>query len=126
MEEEKKEVAVEEVEEVKAEEAAPAPAAEEADAKNALLAFILSAIGFVGTPIPFGGVVSIVLGIIALNFLKKIQGEITRQPHRVFAKIAKPVAIVDIILGAISVILYFIFIVIVPIALAAAGAAANA
>lgn len=124
MEEEKKEL---QAEEVKAEEAPVAEQvpAEEVDAKNALIAFILSAIGFVGAPIPFGGVVSIVLGILALSFLKKIQGEVTKQPHRVFSKIAKPVAIVDIIFGAIALVLYIIFLAILP-AIALAEAAANA
>lgn len=118
MEEEKKEV----VEEVKAE-----PVEEinsEQNLKNVLISFILSVAGFV---ISAGAIVPIVLGAIALNMLKKVPGQVTKAPHKVFQKIAKPVAIVDIIFGCLITLGYIIWaIVAIVIAAGAAAAVANA
>lgn len=120
-EEEKVEEPVAKVEE------APAPADDEQNAKKALTSFILSVVGFVlawGWIV--GGIAGIVLGAISLSMQKKIVGEVTKQPHKVFRKIAKPVAIVDIIAGAIMTVVYSIFFIIWlvgVIVLAAEGAA---
>lgn len=111
MEEEKKEV----VEEVK-----PEPAEEinsEANLKNVLISFIVSVAGWVFS---WSGIVLMICGIIGLSFLKKVPGEVTKAPHKVFQKIAKPVAIVDIILGALITLGLIIWL-IVYIALVAAG-----
>ena len=111
LEEEKVEEPVAKVEE------APASADDEQNAKKALTSFILSVVGFVvcGGWI-IGGIAGIVLGAISLSMQKKIEGEVTKQPHRVFRKIAKPVAIVDIILGAISAVAWFIYLIVVIVA----------
>ncbi len=125
MEEEKKDV--QEVEEVKAEE----PKAEEQqqggmqpNSKNALIAFILSVVGFGFAWSWYVAIVGVILGIISLVFQKKIQGEVEQQPFKVFGKIAKILAIVDIIVGAIMFVVALI--VTIVIAVGAAAAAANA
>lgn len=126
MEEEKKDV--QEVEEVKAEEvrAEEAPAEQQSgmrpESKNALIAFILSVVGFWFACGWLAAIVGTVLGIIALSFHKKIDREIEQQPFRVFGKIAKIVAIVDIILGAVMFLIALI-VTIVGAVIAAAGAA---
>ena len=119
MEEEKKEV----VEEVKAE-----PAEEinsEANLKNVLISFILAAAGFL---VSASAIVTMILGIISLNFLKKVPGQVTKAPHKVFQKIAKPVAIVDIVVGIVVTIVYVVLLIvwIVGLAVAAAAAASTA
>ena len=119
MEEEKKDV--QEVEEVKAEEK---PAEQESgmkpESKNALISFILSAVGLCFAFASYASIVGCILGIIALVFHKKIDKEVEQQPFRVFGKIAKIVAIVDIICGAIS----FLVWIIVAIVLAVIAATA--
>ena len=115
MEEEKKEV----VEEVKAE-----PAEEinsEANLKNVLISFILAAAGFI---VSASAIVTLILGIISLNFLKKVPGQVTKAPHKVFQKIAKPVAIVDIVLGIVITLAYLIWLIVWLIMLGVAAAAA--
>ena len=128
MEEEKKDV--QEVEEVKAEEVR----AEEAQAeqqggmqpnsKNALIAFILAVVGFGFAWSWYVAIVGTILGIISLVFQKKIQGEVEQQPFKVFGKIAKILAIVDIIVGAVMFVVALI--VTIVLAIGAAAAAANA
>ena len=127
MEEERKDA--QEVEEVKAEEVREEqkPAEQEGgmrpESKNALIAFILSVVGFGFAWASYASIVGCILGIIALVFHKKIDREVEQQPFRVFGKIAKILGIVDIIVGAIS----FLVWIIVGIVLAAtAAAAANA
>ena len=119
MEEEKKEV----VEEVKAE-----PAEEinsEANLKNVLISFIISVAGWVFS---WSGIVLMICGIVAMAFLKKVPGEVTKAPHKVFQKIAKPVAIVDIILGALITLGLIIWLIVwlIMVAVAAAAAAQGA
>ena len=109
MEEEKKEV----VEEVKAE-----PAEEinsEANLKNVLISFILAAAGFL---VSASAIVTLILGIISLNFLKKVPGQVTKAPHKVFQKIAKPVAIVDIVVGAVMFVVYLVYFILAIVAAA--------
>ena len=93
------------------------PVDDEKDVKSALVSFILSVVGFVvcGGWI-IGGIAAIVLGAISLGKLKAIKGTVEKQPHKVFSKIAKPVAIVDIILGAISAVAWFIYLIVVIVA----------
>lgn len=123
MEEERKDA--QEVEEVKAEEVREEqkPAEQEGgmrpESKNALIAFILSVVGFGFAWASYASIVGCILGIIALVFHKKIDREVEQQPFRVFGKIAKILGIVDIIVGAIS----FLVWIIVAIVLAAVAAA---
>lgn len=79
--------------------------------RDALAPFIISLIGSFGC-IP---VVSIVLGIVAMNLLKK-NGEAHRNPWRVFNRISKPVAIVDIAVGAVVTVCSIVSIVLTIIA----------
>ena len=123
MEEEKKDV--QEVEEVKAEE----PKAEEQqqsgmqpNSKNALIAFILSVVGFGFAWSWYVAIVGVILGIISLVFQKKIQGEVEQQPFKVFGKIAKILAIVDIIVGAIMFVVALIVTIVIAVGAAAAAA----
>ena len=100
MEEEKKEL---EVEEVKAEET---PAQQEGgmaqNSKFALIGFILAVVGFTFAWGWFAtSWIGIGLGIASLILLKKNQPETEQQPFKTFARIAKPVAIADIIIGAV-------------------------
>ena len=117
MEEEKKEV----VEEVK-----PEPAEEinsEANLKNVLISFILAAAGFL---VSASAIVTLILGIISLNFLKKVPGQVTKAPHKVFQKIAKPVAIVDIVVGIVVTVAYIIWAIVAIVIAVGAAAAATA
>ena len=132
MEEEKKEVVeetkaeeekVEAVEPVKAEEAAAERVDDEGDVKNALISFILAAAGII---LCETGIGMLILGIVSLALQKKIKGKVEKKPHAVFLKIAKPVAIVDIILGALILVGLFIWLVVWLIMLAVAAAAAAA
>ena len=120
MEEEKKEV----VEEVKAEQA-PEQIDSEQNLKNVLISFILAVAGFV---VSASAIVTLVLGIISLNFLKKVPGQVTKAPHKVFQKIAKPVAIVDIVLGILVTLAYLIWLIVwlIMVAVAATAAAQGA
>ena len=123
MEEEKKEV-VEEVKEEEVKEVAPVQQEqvdEPGDVKNALISFILAVAGFV---VSASAIVTIVLGAISLGMLKKIKGRVEKKPHAVFMKVAKPVAIVDIILGALVTLGYIIWLIVWLVMLAVAAAAA--
>lgn len=128
MEEERKDA--QEVEEVKAEEVREEqkPAEQEGgmrpESKNALIAFILSVVGFGFAWASYASIVGCILGIIALVFHKKIDREVEQQPFRVFGKIAKILGIVDIIVGAISFLVWII--VAIVLAVTTAAAAANA
>ena len=126
MEEERKEVEEVKAEEVR-EEAAPAEAEQQSgmrpESKNALIAFILSVVGFGFAWASYASIVGCILGIIALVFHKKIDREVEQQPFRVFGKIAKILGIVDIIVGAISFLVWII--VAIVLAVGAAAAAAN-
>ena len=106
MEEERKEVEEAKAEEVKVEEVRAEEQPEQQsgmkpESKNALISFILAVVGFGFAWSWWVAIVGAVLGIVALVFHKKIDKEVTQQPFRVFGKIAKIVAIVDIIVGAI-------------------------
>lgn len=90
--------------------------------KNALVAFILAVVGFFAS----AAVVGFVLGIVALSFLKKIDGEVERQPFSTFAKIAKPVAIVAIILSAAMLVFWIVYIIVVVVVAAVAASEAAA
>ncbi len=138
MEEEKKEV-VEEAEELKEEEKVeqPAPVEEEqpkkvddeADVKNALLAFIAAMVGIV---LFETGIALIICGIISKSIQKKIQGEVEKKPHKIFLKVAKVAApielIVGIVLTALAVLAGIIVLIwwIAVVALAAGAAAEGA
>lgn len=129
MEEEKKEL---EVEEVKAEEVKEEPKQEEQsggmqpNSKFALISFILCVVGF---SFAWGWIatswIGIGLGIASLIVLKKNDPATEQQPFKTFAKIAKPVAIADIIIGAIMFVVA-LTVTIVGAILAAAEAAAAA
>ena len=87
--------------------------------KSALISFILAV---VGATFAFGwwmGIVAVPLGIVSLSFLKKNDPETQEQPFMTFAKVARPVAIAAIIVGAIM----FVIALIVTIVTAAAAAA---
>ena len=127
MEEEKKEV----VEEVKAEEAPAQNVDAEQNAKNALVAFILAAVGFVLASTALG---LLICGIISKSYVKKDQEPVEKKPHNVFYKIAKVAAPIEIIVGIVLLVLaviglliwLFWFIFAVVVAGAAAGDAAMA
>ena len=108
MEEEKKvveEPKAEAVEEPKQEEQSQDMTPE---SKNSLISFILAVVGF---GLAWGwlfAIVSVVLGIVSLNFLNQNKKETEQQPYRTFGRIAKPVAIVDIALGAVMFVIYLI------------------
>ena len=120
MAEEKKEVV-----EIKEEQ----PAQEEGMGENnkfSLTTFILSVVGFIvcGGWI-VGGIAAIVLGGISLKRLKSSNP--SKQPFQTFDKVSKPVAIVDIVLGILSVIgwtVYLIVVIVGAIIAAVNGAAA--
>ena len=76
--------------------------------KNALSAFIASLIGFALCSAGIG----FIAGFIGLSFLKKINGEVERQPFKVFAKIAKPVSIVSIIVGLCMLLFWIIYVIV--------------
>lgn len=122
MEEENKVV---EAEPVKEEQPAEQPAQEGQDQnKFSLVTFILSCVGFVVCwAWIIGGIAGIVLGAIALKRLPNCKSE--QNPYRIFNKISKPVAIVDIIAGAIMTVVYTIYLILAIVA-AVAGAAAAA
>ena len=122
MEEENKVVEAEPVEE---KQPAEQPAQEGQDQnKFSLVTFILSCVGFVVCwAWIIGGIAGIVLGAIALKRLPNCKSE--QNPYRIFNKISKPVAIVDIIAGAIMTVVYTIYLILAIVA-AVAGAAAAA
>ena len=129
MEEEKKEIEVEEEpkEEVKAEPAQGGMA--EAD-KFVLISFILAVVAIVVCGGWFiGAIAGLIISIIALGrSAKAISSQATRNPFKVFARIVKPLAIAGLILSILSLIgwtIWFIFWIVAFIA-AAAEAAADA
>lgn len=114
MEEEKKEV-------VQAEEQ-PQQGGMTPNCKNALAAFIASVVGVCFSAGWFiGAIIGIVGGALGLSWLKKINGEVEKQPFRTFSKIAKPVSIVSLILGILSLIGWFIWLIVVIVAAVAAA-----
>jgi uncharacterized membrane protein len=116
MEEEKKEV-------VQAEEQ-PQQGGMTPNSKNALAAFIASVVGVCFSAGWFiGAIIGIVGGALGLSWLKKINGEVEKQPFRTFGKIAKPVSIVSLILGILSLIGWFIWLIVVIVAAVAAATA---
>ena len=130
MEEENKVVEAEPVAEEKPAEQPqqqPAQQGEQDQNKYSLVTFILACVGVVvcwGWII--GGIAGIILGAMALKRVPNCKSE--QNPYRVFNKISKPVAIVDIIAGIICTILYTIFFIlwIVGAVVAAAAAATGA
>ena len=102
----------------------PEPVAQE-NTKGALVCFILAIVSIaVSWGWIIGGIAGIICGAIALKKLKTL-GEITTNPYRVFVKIAKPVAIVGLIFGILSIVTYTIVLVVaIAGAIAAAAAAA--
>lgn len=116
MEEEKKEV-------VQAEEQ-PQQGGMTPNCKNALAAFIASVVGVCFSAGWFiGAIIGIVGGALGLSWLKKINGEVEKQPFRTFGKIAKPVSIVSLVLGILSLIGWFIWLIVIIIAAVAAASA---
>ena len=115
------------VEEAKAEEAKAEEVHEEkqeglaSNSKMALISFILSVVGFGFAWGWFAALVGTGLGIASLCVLKKNEPETEQQPFKTFAKIAKPVAIVDIIAGAVMFLIALIVTIVGVIAAAAAG-----
>lgn len=90
--------------------------------KSALTAFILSLVGFIVAWAPFVSIAGIILGAIALGRGKKNNPETQQQPFKTFGRIAKPVAIVDIIAGACMTIFWIIWFAVVVVAAAIAAA----
>ena len=80
--------------------------------KNALVAFILSIAGFTVSSAWLFSAAAVVLGIVALNYLQLNKEEPEEQPFRTFGRIAKPVAIVDICLGAVLFVVYLIVLIV--------------
>lgn len=125
MEEENKVVEAEPVAEEKpAEQPQQQPAQQsQDDNKYSLITFILSMVGLLvcwGWII--GGIAGIILGVMALKRVPNCKSE--QNPYRVFNKISKPVAIVDIVAGIVCTILYSIFFILWIVAAVAAAAAA--
>ena len=126
MEEENKVVEAEPVAEEKpAEEPKQEPAQQGQDQnKFCLVTFILAVVGFAAAWMwIIGGIAGIVLGAMALKRLPNCKSE--QNPYRIFNKISKPVAIVDIIAGAIMTVVYTIYLILAIVA-AITGAAAAA
>ena len=103
MEEQKKEVLVDE----KPAEAAPAPADEAALKKQSLMGFIFALVGLALFETVLGG---IIFGAIGLK-KAKAAASLTCKPHSIFNKITKPVGIVAIILGCLAVIGWLIWLI---------------
>ena len=123
MEEEKKVAEVEEVqpkEEVKEEQGGMTP-----NCKTALVAFILACVAFVLAWCWWlGAIGGVVCGIISLSMLKKINGEVEKQPFRTFAKVAQILALVMIIVSAVMFVVYIVLFIIYLAGLAVAAAEA--
>ena len=93
------------------------------ESKKALISFILSIVGFGFACAWYVAIVGVVLGIVSLALNRSTE----QQPFKTFSKVAKPVAIVDIILGAIMFIVAIIVTIVTVVAAAIAaseGAAA--
>lgn len=93
--------------------------------KFSLVTFILACVGFVAAWMwIIGGIAGIILGVMSLKRLPNSNPN--KQPFRTFDKVSKPVAIVDIIAGAIMTVvytIYFILAIVAAVAAAANGAA---
>lgn len=96
----------------------------EPQAKSALTAFILSAVGFLLGFAWLFSISGVVLGLISLKKIKENDPETEQQPFRTFGRIAKPLAIVDIVLGAVAFVLYLVFFIINIVAAVNAAMAA--
>ena len=107
MAEEKKEVV-----EIKEEQPAQQEEGMGENNKFSLTTFILSVVGFIvcGGWI-VGGIAAIVLGGISLKRLQSSNP--SKQPFQTFDKVSKPVAIVDIVLGILSVIGWTVYLIVV-------------
>ena len=91
--------------------------------KFSLVTFILACVGFVAAWMwIIGGIAGIVLGLMSLKRLPNSKPN--KKPFTIFDKISKPVAIVDIIAGAIMTVVYTIYFILAIVA--AVAAAANA
>ena len=129
MEEEKKEIEVEEEpkEEVKAE---PAQGGMAESDKFVLISFILAVVAIAVCSGWFvGAVAGLILSIIALGRNgKAISSQATRNPFKVFARLVKPLGIVGLILSILSLIGWTIWAIVAIVAAIAAAteAAANA
>ena len=91
--------------------------------KSALTAFILSMVGFLMSFAWLFAIAGIVLGAIALGKGKRNDPETQQQPFKTFGRIAKPVAIVDIVLGAIMFVVYLVVLIVTVVGAIAAAAA---
>lgn len=76
--------------------------------KSALVSFILAVGGFINGFAWLFSITGVVLGIVALSFLKDNNPETEKQPYRTFGRVAKPVAIVDIVFGSIMFVVYLV------------------
>ena len=63
-------------------------------------------------------VAGIVLGCISLNKLKENDPETDKQPFKTFGRVAKPVAIVDIVVGAVMFVVYLVYFILAIVAAA--------
>lgn len=128
---EEKEVVVEEVVEETVVEEAPVaetpvatedttskPAMEVPGNKFALIAFILSVVAIGGAVAWLGSFVGVIVGIVGLVMLKKAGAD--RKPFSVFERVAKPLCIVSIILGAVMFVTALL-VTLIPIIIAAVG-----
>ena len=124
MEEENKVVEAEPVAEEKpAEQPAQQPQQENDPNKFSLITFILAVVGFAAAWMwIIGGIAGIILGAISLKRLPNSNPN--RKPFTIFDKISKPVAIVDIIAGAVMTVVYTIYFILAIVAAAAAAAGA--
>ena len=86
--------------------------------KSALTAFILACIGFIMGFAWLFSVAGIVLGCISLNKLKENDPETDKQPFKTFGRVAKPVAIVDIVVGAVMFVVYLVYFILAIVAAA--------
>ena len=91
--------------------------------KNALIAFILAVVGAGFAFAWYAAIVAVPLGIVSLACGKKNDPETDEQPFKTFAKIAKPVAIAEIIVGAVMFVVAILVLIITTAAAAAAAAA---
>ena len=88
------------------------------DVKNALASFIVAMSGVIFF---YAAFVTTILGIVSLVLQKKVKGTVEKNPHRVFLKISKPVAIIEIILGILSSIGYVVWLIAVVVLAALAA-----
>lgn len=91
--------------------------------KSALISFILACVGACFAVSWLGGIVAVPLGIVSLAFSKKNDPETQDQPFMTFGRIAKPVAIVAIIVGAVMFLVALIVTIVGAVATAAAAQA---